>query len=512
MFRLIVIIILTFSLAPGISASEIRVSISADMRSSYPGVKRDGYSDDVLTQVVEGLLAYRSDLTIGPMAAASYHVSDDLTEYRFELREGMLFHNGDQVRAEHLKFNWDKILEPETGFQCLPFYDGTIGPKIIEVTAPDDLTLIIKWDQPNAVFPEMLADVKCPVAILHPDSWDENGEWVAPIATGPFKLSDWRPGRYILLEKFEEYVASEDPTTGLVGRKEALVDRVRFDVIPETLAQNAALVSGQIDIVYSATPLTAMEMNRNRGMTVETSPGLSRRLLLMQTDDPVLSDPKIRQAIGHALNLDLFAEIASFGSAPSNPSVLPAVNPLYSAAHTQWYEYDPDRARMLLRQTGYNNEPIHIQTSKSFPELFDLAMIADAMLREVGFNVKVDVMEWGAMMSNYSAGSFQVLAFEYSPRITAFMSYNSAVGQKTDFPYIWENEEAFSLLKSAVAERDADKARDIYEQIHLMMVADIPSINIYYVPVTDITGRHVRGYTPWPGMKPRLWNVWMEED
>ncbi len=512
MFRSLALSALMASAVPLASASEIRVAISADMRSSYPGVNRDGYSDDILTQITEGLLAYRSDLTIGPMAAESYKVSDDLTQYRFRLRSGMRFHNGEIVRASHLKANWDRILDPATGFQCLPFYDGTIGPKITNVTAPDDTTLIIKWDKPNAVFPEMLADVKCPVAILHPDSWNEDGDWVKPIATGPFKLAEWKPGRYVLLEKFDDYVAATSPATGLIGHKEALVDQVRFDVIPETLAQNAALVSGQIDLVYSATPLTALEMSRNRRLTVETTAGLSRRLLMMQTDDPLLGDVRIRRAIGYALDLDLFAEIASFEYAQANPSALPEVNPYYSDAHTEWYEHNPDKARALLEDAGYDGEPVHIQTNKTFPELFDLAMIADAMLREVGFNVKVDVMEWGALMSNYSSGNFQILSFEYSPRITAFMSYNSAVGQKEDFAYIWENEAAFALLKSVVSEKDREAAKRTYEQIHRLMMEDIPSINIYFVPVTDIARKNILGYEPWPGMKPRLWNVRVADD
>lgn len=507
MFRFIALFVILCTALPALSAQEVRVAISADIRSSYPGVNRDGYSDDVLTQVVEGLLAYRSDLTIGPMAAASYEVSEDLTEYRFTLRSDMVFHNGERVQAPHIKANWERILDPDTGFQCLPFYDGTIGPKITSVSAPDDHTLVIKWDKPNAVFPEMIAYIPCPVAVLHPDSWDDRGEWIKPIGTGPFKFSEWRAGRYIRLERFDGYVPSDTPRSGLVGRKEAMIDEVRFEIIPETMAQNSALVSGQIDVVYSAIPVTALEMSRNRRTVVSTTPGLSRRLLLMQTDDPLLSDLRIRQAIGHALDLELFAEIASFGYASGNPSVLPDMSPLYSDAHTQWLEHDVDKARALLREAGYDGEPLHIQTSKTFPELFDLAMVADAMLREVGFNVKVDVMEWGAMISNYSDGSFQMLAFEYSPRISAFMSYNSAVGRKEQFPYIWQNEEAFTLLKSIVSEQDQEQARNRYEKIHQLMMADIPSINIYFVPVTDITRKNIEGYEPWPGMKPRLWNV-----
>lgn len=487
--------------------TEVKVALSSDMRSSFPGVDRDSNSDDVLANVVEGLVAYRADGTVAPMAAETYSVSDDLKTYRFRLRDGLLFHNGQTVLARHVRQNWLRILDPQTRFHCLPFYDGTMGVKVIGVDAPDDKTVVIRLDRPNAVFLEMLAYIQCPVAVLHPDSWDKSGKWQQPIATGPFRLKEWKKGNYVLLEKFASYRPRSERPSGLAGAKAPLVDRVRWIVIGDTMAQKAAVVSSQIDLMYSVPPVTAVEMRRNERVRVLSSEGLSRRLLLLQTADPLLKDPRIRRGLAHALDVGRLADVTSFGLARGNPSVLSETNPNYSDGHRDWVEYDPALARTLLKEAEYKGESVTIQTTRSLPELYDIAMVAQAMLKKAGVNAKVEVLEWGSLMSNYSTGKFQILAFEFSPRVTAFLNYYAVIGQKSTFPYIWDNPQAVILLNAAVSEKAPDQQKAIYEQLHVVMKADVPAINIYYVPVIDVTSRRLRGYQPWPGQKPRMWNV-----
>lgn len=494
-------------LAAAAAADEIRVGLSGDMRSSQPGVNRDSQSDDVLTHVVESLLSHRADLTIAPMAAEKYRVSKDLTTYHFTLRDGLVFHNGEKVLARHLKANWEKILDPKTAFQCLPFYDGTLGPKVIGVDAPDDKTLTIRLDRPSSVFPEMLAYIQCPIAVLHPDSWDSQGNWIKPIGTGPYKLKKWKKGHFILLEKFDGYVPRSEPASGLAGAKKPLVDHIRWMTITDPMAQKAALVSGQIDLVYSVVPVSAVELRRNKRVRVMDSPGLSRRMLLMQTADPLLSNSTLRRAMAHAIDLKLFADITSFDLATPNPSVMPDMSLGHTDKHMQWHPFDLEKAAALLKEAGYKGEPIILQTTRTLPELFDVAMVAEAMLKKAGVNIKVEVLEWGALIANYFKGDFQMMAFEYSPRMTAFMSYQTTIGSKKTTPYIWEDAEAFSLLRAIIPEKDAENRQAIYDRIHDLMREQVPVINLYNVPVTDVTSLRLKGYAPWPGVKPRLWNV-----
>lgn len=481
------------------------------MRSSLPGVQRDSNSDDVLQHVVESLVAHRGDLGIAPMAAEAVEVSKDLRSYRFTLRDGLLFHNLEPVRAEHLVLNWKRVLDPQTGFQCLPFYDGTIGARVVAVEADDDRTLTIRLDRPNALFLEMLANVQCPVALLHPDSWEVSGRWRSPVGTGPFRLVRWNKGRFVLLERFEGYRARSEPASGLAGRKHACVKYVRWMTITDPMAATAAVVSGQVDLSYGVAPVSAKEMERNDGVVVLQQPGTGREVILLQKADPALADVRMRRAIAHALDLDLFADIATLGIAKANPSAIPGSNPAHTAAHHEWLEYDQEEAARLLAESGYDGRPLVIKTTRATQLLFDAAIIAQAMLRDAGFDVRLEVMEWSALVAAYFEGKYQLMTFEYSPRLTPFMSYQAVIGTENQRKYLWNDRIAAGLLKQAAKEPDFARRYESYENIHRRMIEQVPAINLFNLPIIDVTSKRIEGYRTWAGGTPRLWNVCLRD-
>jgi len=495
--------------APG--PSEIRVALSDDIRSSYPGVNRVSFSDDVLAHVVEPLVVHRNDLSIAPMAASHYSVSDDLKTFKFQLREGLRFHNGEPVLARHVKMNWEKILDPKTGFQCLPFYNGKMGAKIVSIEVQGERGIVFKLDRPSSVFLEKLAYIQCPVAVLHPSSWDSNGNWLKPIATGPYRFSEWKKGRYILLKKFSGYIPRQDQASGLAGKKIALVEQVRFMIISDLMATKAALVSGQVDLAGSLAPITALDLKQNKRVKAMPLAGLTRRALLIQTSDALLADPRLRRAIGHALDMKAFAEIASLGLAKPNASVIPIDTKHHTGPHLQGYTFDLNKARELLKQANYQGEEIVIKTTRVEQAYFDTAMISEAMLKKAGLNIKIEVMEMAALLGDYFEGNYQLMAFEYSPRLTAFMNYHTLIGDKKTNPNRWGDKKAQALLLQAAKSKPKDQQR-IYDQIHQYMLDQAPVINIYNAPIIDVVSTRLQGYEPWSGSKPRLWNVSVNEE
>lgn len=490
---------------------EIRVAITSDIRSSYPGVNRVSFTDDVMIHVVEPLVAHRDDLSVAPLAAKVVEVSDDLTRFRFTLREGLRFHNGELATADDVVYSWGRVLDPDTGFQCLPFFDGSSGARVESVKAEDEKTVLITLDKPSAVFLEQLAYVQCPVAVLHRDSWDKDGNWLSPIGTGPYRFVEWKKGRYVLLRRFDDYVPSSEPTSGLVGNKQAHVEYLRFLVIPDVMATSAALVSGQIDVVPLLAPINALELRHNQRVVAMDHEGLSRRTLLIQTDDPVLSDSRIRRAMAHALDLEQFADVASLGLSPHNPSTIPRSDAMHTDAHATSWAYDPVLAKTLLDEAGYAGEEIVVMTSRSEQAIFDLAMIAEAMWSKAGINVRIEVLDFGTLLTRYFAGNFQVAAFEFSPRLTAIMNMHTLIGDKEVSPARWDDPRAQTLLQQASATVDREIRQSLLDQIHYLMLDETPTINIYNAPIIDVVSSKLQGYQPWAGANPRLWNVQKSE-
>jgi ABC-type transport system substrate-binding protein len=151
---------LVAAFAPAVYASTLNVQLSADIRSSQPGVNRDAITDSVMLNVVEGLVAADEGGVIKPMLASDWTVSDDGTVYTFSLRDDVVFHNGAPMTAEEVKWTWDTSLStPE--HSCTTFFDGSRGSAIESVEILDPLTVEFTLSEPNALFLTYMAQSQC---------------------------------------------------------------------------------------------------------------------------------------------------------------------------------------------------------------------------------------------------------------------------------------------------------------------------------------------------------------
>eukprot|EP01132_Coremiostelium_polycephalum_P020136 gene20136-23933_t len=250
----------------------LKVALNADIRSTEPGVNRDTNSDAVILHITEGLVAFREDATVGPLLAKDVQVSDDGLRYTFHLRNGVKFQNGAPLTSADVLWTWKHYLDPKTQWRCAPEFDGHGGAKIVDMSAPDPLTVVFTLDKPNGLFLTSTALPECGGSgILHPDSVVD-GQWKAPIGTGPFRLGEWKPGQYIDLLRNANYTPrDEKEPDGYTGNKTTTLDRVRLLVIPDPAAAKAALLSKNVDLLIDVTPLDATELAANPGIKVTSS-------------------------------------------------------------------------------------------------------------------------------------------------------------------------------------------------------------------------------------------------
>jgi peptide/nickel transport system substrate-binding protein len=229
----------TPSLAAG---GVLRARMNADIRSTDPGTNRDANTDGVIGHVVEGLVAFREDTSIGPMLADSWEISADGKTYIFHLRQGVKFHNGATMTADDVVWSLKRWLDPATQWRCLSEFSDSGFTRILSVEAPDPRTVVIRLERPTALFLGTLARPDCgQTAVLHRDSIGPDGKWIAPIGTGPFKLGEWKRGQYVELIRFDGYA----------GGKKVALDKVRIRFIPDSSAAKAGLLSGSLDFITS---------------------------------------------------------------------------------------------------------------------------------------------------------------------------------------------------------------------------------------------------------------------
>lgn len=502
-----IVFALALAAAPASATDLINVALNADIRSSDPGVNRDDNTDGVILNVVEGLTGYKENGAAAPLLAEKIDVSDDKMTYTFHLRKGVKFHNGDELTSEDVLWSWNRYMDPNTEWRCLAEFDGRNGLKVESVSAPDASTVVMTINKPYALFPDALARTDCGgTAILSKASVNEDGTWDKPIGTGPFKFTEWKKGEYVLLSKFEDYQSPPgDKRDGYVGSKRPLVDEVKMIVVPDAAAVKTALLSGAIDATQIMDS-DVEELRQNDQIRVASGVGASKHSIILQTLDPVLSDVRVRQAIMAAFDGDELATATSYGLATPNNSAIFPESLYYSDAQKERYKHDPEKAKQLLEEAGYNGEPITIIANKrvhvpSYPA----ALYAQAMLQQVGLNVNIEVMEWPAQLERYQTGKFQMMSTSYSAQLDPAMSYQQFQGPKETQPRkVWDNPKAQELIDEAMAESDQAKRQVIFDKLHKMQLEDAPIFIMYSGVESNASSKRISGFEYWQG-KPMAW-------
>jgi len=493
--------------APG--ERPIRVAINADIRSTDPGVNRDGNTDGVVLHMVEGLVALREDGSVGPLLAESMTVGDEGRSYTFRLRQGVRFHNGKPLTSEDVAWSWTRYLDPATKWRCQSEFTGRGQSKILAVETPDPRTVVFRVDKPSAVFLSMMARPDCGgAAIVHRESVGADGKWVAPVGTGPFKLGTWKRGEYVELVRFDGYAAREGAPDGYTGGKAAKVPAVRFVVIPDPAAAKAALLSGSVDVLPDLSTVELPDMRGRQGVTVTIAPTMNVNTILLQTADPLLKDPRLRRAIAHAIDVKGLVAAVTQGAAEPNPSPIPRSSPFHGAAQKQSVPHDLAAAKRLLGEAGYRGQPIRILANKRFQSMFDGAVLAQAMLQQAGIAAEIEVLEWATQLDRYSKGDYQMMSFSYSARLDPVLNFEMFSGDKAKQPRkVWDNKEALALIDEAMVVSDPARRQALFDRLQALYLADMPMIMLYNGPEIAATRQGVAGYKPWAASQPRLWGV-----
>ena len=340
-------------------------------------------------------------------AAETWENIDDLT-WRFNLRPGITFHNGEPLDAEAVKWNIDRVMSRE---------DFLVHPQwqfIDEVVIVDDVTVDIITDQPHPYFEYDVSFNGC--ELLPPDYMAEVGEEEfarSPVGSGPYELIEFTESDRYVFEAWDGYWG---------GRPE--VDRVIYQVISEPSAQVAALLAGQVDLIPSV-PVPDRETLENAdgiSLVRETSNRMHHFYLRVETEtgamnetypdyQPATLDQNVRQAISHALDRQLLAEVQGAASPR-----LARVCSYYPEGYADQYAseeaiaewYNPDLARELLAEAGFadGEGPTIYLDAPTFQlgNEKEVAEVAAAMLEEVGFNVELNILDPAAYGEQISSG------------------------------------------------------------------------------------------------------------
>jgi peptide/nickel transport system substrate-binding protein len=490
-------------------AAVLHVALNADILSTDPGVLRDENTDAVLLHIAEGLVAPRHDGSIAPMLAQSWRVSSDGRTYTFALRHGVTFHNGAPMTAADVVWSLQRYLSPATHWRCLgELTDGGIA-RVVAIDAPDAYTVRVVLDRAAPLFLTTLARPDCgQTAILQRASVGPDGRWRAPIGTGPFELASWKRNQYIDLVRFPGYRPAAGPADGDAGAKQALVDEVRFEIIPDDSAAVAALLRGSLDILDGVDAAELSLIRRDPGVRIAMSPTLDFYAVLFQTRDPVLKDVCLRRAIALTIDTAGLTKAITWGTAAPDNSAVPVTSPYHGPVEARLVMPNVALARKLLARCDYRGEPITLMANHRYPLMFDAAVLFQAMAAQAGIHVTIDTMDWASQLSHYLDGSYQAMVFAFSSKLDPSLNFLQLIGSKASDPRkVWDTARARALLAGSMEFADRTVRQQFFDRLTTALHEDVPAIVLFNSTRIAAVRANVSGFAEWSAGEPRYWNV-----
>lgn len=321
------------------------VGLRADrILSLDPAAYRDRDTETVIRNIYDGLVTRTPDGEVVPEIAESWEQPDPTT-YIFKLRRGIKFHNGEELTADDVVFTFERILADD-GLDGQPSPRKGLVEPLQSVEKVDDYTVRMKLAKPSAAFLQLLVHTQ----IVPKDYVEEVGSRGLsehPVGAGPFKFVEGSLDGQIVLERFDGYYGGS-PELPPVGP--AKVRRVVFRMMPEPATRIAALKSGEVHIVQEVPPDMVADLERDPNVQVKVTQGT--RLYMIELNNKVLSDPRVRQALNYAIDWDAILQELYQGHAHR---VATAMLPSGFGYHEglEPYPYDPEKAKQLLREAGY---------------------------------------------------------------------------------------------------------------------------------------------------------------
>lgn len=495
-------------------ATELTVGISGKIAGTESADKTDNVSLSVLNHVLEGLLAFDDDLKIVPMLAESYSVSKDGRTYIFNIRRGVTFHNGAALTAKEVKWSLDYHRDSTRnwGAHCREYIDGSgrlyMRPaKIMDVEVLGRHKVSVTLQSRNALFPTTLATPHCINAILHPSSVDKEGNWIAPVATGPYSFKKLTEEGGAILERNKDYAQASGRPTGLAGKKEALFDRITYKNYESATLLLSAFEKGDIDFALGVpfSAYTASNAALKKHAQIEGTP--SWHQLMINTHK--VRDVRIRRAMFHALDQKAMAK-ELFGSEDlANVSAVTRGSHYYTTAQQAGLAADISRAKKMLAQAGYKGEPIELMASEA-PYALSLASaeIAARMMRRAGLNIVVKATDWNTHKGSTYLNKGQLSSMPVSGLVDPVQMYGSITGQKQDLSwFMWEDAEADALISGAAMIADHDKKQTRLDRLHVKHTDWVPTIGLFDFPMINFKSSCIEGYRSWGMGLPRFWGV-----
>ena len=447
----------------------------------------------VTTQIFDRLVSMDTDMNLVPSLAESWDVEDDKSTL-FHLRKGVKFHNGEEMKAEDVKYSLER---------CIASSGVNYNYLIIDnIEVVDDYTVRIVTKEPfNALLYRLSLDsasIICKSADTSPEEFNQN-----PVGTGPFKFVSWELGGDVVLEAFDDYYNGAPQVKHLIFRQ-----------IPEAINRTIGLETGEVDLAYDLGITDLESLKGNDKIVVDTVPSTTVWYLGANVGKPGLDNVKVRQAIAYAINYQDVIDIAFSGVAtPAHNTMLPSSLFGY-APDTVTYDYNVEKAKALLAEAGY---PDGFKTTLWCADsqiMKDTSVVLQEQLRQVGIEAEVKTMEQGNYYSATGKGDHDLFIMSKTSidpdSMLRAMYHTEAFGLSGNRSF-WSSPEVDDKLNLACVTTDQKEAEALYHEVQTIVAEEVPVIPLAIEHLNAGRQADVKGFKLYPGKSHFIYGTYFEQ-
>jgi peptide/nickel transport system substrate-binding protein len=458
----------------------LTVGVSRAPNNLDPRVGSDEGSARVAQLVYSRLMRIDDQLRVVPNLADRLDNPDPLT-YIAHLRSGVKFHDGHELTARDVVYTFGSFLDPA----FVSPYKGAFR-MLASVRALDDYTVEFRLNEPFGSFPIQLV-----FPIVPADAGDSLRTF--PIGTGPYRFVSYAVDDQVVLSAFEGYWDGLPQNSGVV-----------LKVIPDETMRGLELRKGSIDLVVNDVPADIAHQLRKDDLRVSEALGVDYNYIAFNMRDPVLSDKRVRHAIGYAVDREAIVKYLRRGFATPAVGVLAPMAWAFEP-NVREFPHDPARARTLLDQAGYPDldgdgpRPRFTLTLKtSTDEFFRLqATVLQQNLREVGIDVDVRSYEFATMYADVLKGNFQMVTMQWvgvtDPDMLRRVFHSSQVPPSGFNRGHYSNPAVDRLIDLAGAGATEAERKKYYSEAQKIIADDAPYISLWYKTQVAVTQPGVTG-------------------
>ncbi|WP_120504626.1 ABC transporter substrate-binding protein [Sulfitobacter mediterraneus] len=458
----------------------VTIGLTSDPSHLYPLAGEELSSNIMYYHLYDPLVKRAGDLSFGPGLAESWENVDETT-WRFNLRDGVTFHNGNAFTASDVVFTVEKARE-------------SIRPDLVaniaSITAVDDTTVEITTPKPYAVLPNDLAEL----LILDEEYTTATGDTdmdLKPMGTGPYMLDQWIKEEKLVLKAFDGYWAGAPK-----------IKEVTFRPITNPATRTAALLTGEVDVIQDLAVRDVDRVKKEGGFSVITRPSLLNVVLAMdmREESPTIegknpmTDQRVRAAIAQAIDVDAINKIVMNGLATPSDQYVPSshIGHVDGMNFREMYPLDIDGAKALMAEAGYADGFTMTldATNNRYVNDAQIAQALASMLAKINIDLQLNIMPksnfWGYIRVPTENSSFIMSGWDV-PSGDAGSMYGALFysrGKKDGYGQVnrgsYSNAEMDALVDQADSTPKIEERDALLQQATKILMADVPMIPLHY--------------------------------